>query len=56
MPDLYLCTRCKMPFLAEDKWLVARRGGDCANCAKIKILQAFGLPPDFLIRGLGPIG
>ena len=54
MSDLYLCPSCKMPFIAEDKGLIARRDGHCAQCTQVKVLEMFGLPGDFLTRRLGP--
>ncbi len=50
MAELYQCTRCNSPFVADDEELIARRGGLCLNCAKIEVLERMGLPPDFLTR------
>jgi hypothetical protein len=50
MADLFQCTLCSSPFVAEDEGLIVRRGGSCPECAKIEILKSMGLPPDFLIR------
>ncbi len=54
MAELYLCTQCKIPFIAEDKGLIARRDGRCAECTKVEFLKILGLPTDFLTRRLGP--
>lgn len=50
MVELYQCTRCNSPFVAENEELIARRGGSCPECAKIDVLKSMGLPPDFLTR------
>lgn len=54
MADLYVCARCRCPFVAEDEWLIALRDNCCAECTKIRMLESFGLPPDFLTRRFGP--
>lgn len=48
MADLFECTICKTPFVAEDKGLISRRNGCCADCTKAEFLKSIGLPPDFL--------
>jgi DNA-directed RNA polymerase subunit RPC12/RpoP len=50
MVELYQCTRCSSPFVAERQEIIARRGGVCLDCAKIDVLKSMGLPPDFLTR------
>jgi hypothetical protein len=54
MADLYVCARCRWPFVAEDEWLIALRDNCCPECMKIRMLESFGLPADFLTRRLGP--
>lgn len=54
MADLFMCARCRWPFLAENEWLVVQRNNCCAECTKIDVLKMFGLPADFLKRRLGP--
>lgn len=56
MNNLYQCTRCKAPFVAQDQLRIALRDGQCLDCTKEEILKSFGLPPDFLTRRLGPTG
>ncbi len=50
MAELYQCTRCNSPFVADDGELIVRRGGSCLDCAKVEVLKRLGLPADFLIR------
>ncbi len=50
MVQLYQCTRCNSPFVAENEELIARRGGVCSDCAKVDALKRLGLPEDFLLR------
>lgn len=50
MADLFQCTRCNSPFVANDEARVAQRGGSCPECAKVEILKSMGLPADFLSR------
>ncbi len=50
MAELYQCTRCGSPFVAEGEARIARRGGVCTDCAKVDVLKSMGLPPDFLTR------
>lgn len=54
MADLYVCARCRAPFVAQDEWLIALRDNCCADCTKTATLESFGLPADFLTRRLGP--
>jgi hypothetical protein len=42
MADLFQCTLCNSPFVAEDEELIARRRGSCPECAKIEVLRAWG--------------
>jgi hypothetical protein len=46
MADLFQCTICKNPFVAEDEGLIARRDGRCAQCTKAAFLKSMGLPPN----------
>lgn len=48
MADLFECTICKTPFVAEDEVLIAQRNGCCESCTKTEFLKSIGLPPDFL--------
>jgi len=48
--ELFECPICKRPFVAEDRGLIARRHGRCADCTKIDFLQSMGLSADFLVR------
>lgn len=50
MVELYQCTRCNSPFVAENEELITRRGGVCTDCAKVDVLTSMGLSPDFLTR------
>ena len=50
MAELYQCSRCNSPFVADDEERIARRGGSCLDCAKLDVLTSMGLPADFLIR------
>jgi hypothetical protein len=56
MTEFYQCPRCNAPFLAQDPLRVAQVGGYCLDCRKTDILEAFGLPSDFLTRRFGPQG
>jgi len=48
MADLFECTKCKTPFVAEDKALISQRNGCCAECTKAEFLKSIGIAPDFL--------
>lgn len=50
MADLFECPVCNIPFVAEDKGLIARRNGYCASCTKAQFLKSMGLPENFLSR------
>lgn len=54
MARLYECTTCKMPFIAEDDGLIARRHGRCAQCTKAEFLKSMGFSSDFLFRSFDP--
>lgn len=54
MAELYMCSRCKWPFFAENQLLIAQRNNCCADCTKALTLESFGLPADFCTRRLGP--
>jgi DNA-directed RNA polymerase subunit RPC12/RpoP len=56
MVQLYECSVCRAPFVAQNEALIMQRGGACAECAKLRWLEKFGLPADFLTRRLGPGG
>jgi len=54
MADLFECPTCKIPFVAEDKGLIARRNGRCRQCTKAEFLKSMGLSPEsFLGPSLG---
>jgi len=48
MADLFECPRCKAPFVASDKALIARRNGYCGDCTKGAFLENIGISPEFL--------
>ena len=48
MADLFVCSLCDTPFIAEDKGLISRRNGMCATCTRREFLKSIGLSPDFL--------
>lgn len=50
MAELYQCTRCNSPFVADGEERIVRRGGVCLDCAKVDALKSMGLPPGFLTR------
>ncbi|HEY2473710.1 MAG TPA: hypothetical protein VGI19_02815 [Candidatus Cybelea sp.] len=50
MADLFECPRCKTPFVAEDKGLISRRDGNCAECTKAEFLKGIGLSPQMFLR------
>ena len=56
MVQLYECSACRGPFVANDEALIMRRSGVCLDCAKAQWLQKLGLPADFLTRRFGPGG
>ena len=53
MTNLYQCTGCEAPFVADDARVIAMRNGRCMDCTKADLLAQFGLPPDFLVRNFG---
>ncbi len=54
MPELYTCTVCQRPFMAEDAALIDRRNGYCRDCTKEDFLKSIGLSGVFLTQSFEP--